>query len=79
MSEAFLEALSIAFRLKKVSLTVQPEAKFLPGALFASVTFGKSGKDSVGQGELGEILGNIVLIFIGVEGGCKIIRTPFRP
>lgn len=40
----------------------------LPGGLLAGVALDEGGEDGVGKGELGKILGGVVLIFIGLEG-----------
>jgi hypothetical protein len=39
----------------------------IPGALLTSMTFGKGGEDGVSQGELGQILSNIILVLIRLE------------
>lgn len=73
MSEAFLEALSMALRLAKQDYVLARGRKrecyeeIVPGTLLARVTLGESGIESVGERELGEVLGDIILHLVRLE------------
>ena len=64
MSPAFLDALSMALRLRKSVRHVLTQIDTVPGlprALFTSVALDECGVDSVGKGELRKVLRDVVL------------------
>ena len=67
MSPAFLDALSMALRLRKSVRHVLKHIDTvlsLPRALFASVALDECRIDGVGKGELCKVLGDVVLHLI---------------
>ena len=75
MSDAFLDALSMALRLRPVSAIARSGAqRDSPSALLARMALDERGVDGVGERELSKVLRDLLLHLVGLEPGYSTFQ-----